>query len=169
MPRYVLDTSWISNPVMDLPQDIHVSLWQRIADLLENGAFCWNQEIWEEMDGSIYGGIENSLLVCQSNGGCYEIGQDNWDWRQYLSHVNDIRSRYRSYISEYNGNRRSTIGVNDCSIVCLGKTLGLPVASMEKRNMHSSATKMRIPELCDREGIPHFDLNELLRAEGIKA
>jgi hypothetical protein len=38
---------------MDLPQDIHVSLWQRIAGLLKDGAFCWNQEIWEEMDGRL--------------------------------------------------------------------------------------------------------------------
>lgn len=169
MPRYVLDTSWVSNPVMDLPQDIHVSLWQRVADLLEGGVFCWNKEIWDEIDGSIYGDIANSLQACQDNGGCFEIGQDHWDWNQYLLHVNDIGTRYRNYISEYNANRSSTIGVNDCSIVCLGKTLGLPVASMEKRNVHPSPIRMRIPELCDREGIQHFDLNELLRAEGITA
>lgn len=167
MPRYVLDTSWISNPVMDLPQDIHVSLWQRVAGLLEDGAFCWNQEIWEEMDGSIYGDIAQSLQICQDNGGCFEVGQKHWDWNQYLWHVNDIGTRYRNYISEYNGNRSSTIGVNDCSIVCLGKTLGLPVASMEKPNTNLSETKMRIPELCIREKIEHFNLNELLRAEGI--
>lgn len=167
MPRYVLDTSWISNPVMDLPQDIHVSLWQRVAGLLEDGAFCWNQDIWEEMDGSIYGDIANSLQICQDNGGCFEIGQEHWDWNQYLRHVNNIGERYRHYISEYNNNRSSTIGVKDCSIVCLAKTLGLPVASMEKRTIHPSPIRMRIPELCEREGIQHFDLNELLRAEGI--
>ncbi len=169
MRRYVMDTSWISNPVMDLPQDIHVSLWQRVAALLEEGAFCWNQEIWEEMDGSIYGDIANSLQICQDNGGCFELGQDRWDWAEYIEHLNDIKARYAGYISEYNGNRSSTIGLNDCSIVCLGKTLGLPVASMEKQNVHPSPKRMRIPELCNREGIPHLDLNELLRAEGITA
>jgi hypothetical protein len=40
---------------------------------------------------------------------------------------------------------------------------------MEKRNGHPSPIRMRIPELCEREGIRHFDLNELLRAEGITA
>ena len=167
MPRYVLDTSWISYPVMDLPQDIYVSFWQRVAVLIEDGAFCWNQEIWEEMDGSIDGDIAESLQSCQDNGGCFELGQSHWDWNGYIAHVNDIRERYRPYISEYNGNRKSTIGLNDCSIVCLGKTLNLPVASMEKRNAHPSEKRLRIPELCDREGIKHFDLNELLRAEGI--
>ncbi len=169
MPRYAMDTSWISNPVMDLPQDVHVSLWQRVASLLEEGAFCWNQEIWEEIDGSVYGDIANSLQICQDNGGCFELGQDRWDWAQYIAHYNDIKTRYAGYISEYHGNRSSTIGLNDCSIVCLGKTLGLPVASMERRNVHSSPKRMRIPELCDREGIQHLDLNELLRAEGITA
>ncbi|MEP0316413.1 DUF4411 family protein [Hyphomonas sp.] len=168
MPRYVLDTSWISNPVMELPQDIHVSLWQRVGGLLESGVFCWNQEIWEELDGSIYGDVADSLQVCQDNGGCFELGQDHWDWDKYIWHVGDIRSRYRDYISEYNSNRKSTIGVNDCSIVCLAKTLGLPVASMEKRNANPSPVRMRIPELCEREGIEHFDLNKLLRAEGIR-
>lgn len=167
MPRYVLDTSWISNPVMDLPQDIHVSLWRCVADLLEDGVFCWNQEIWEEMNGSIYGNVANSLQACQDNRGCFEIGQDHWDWNQYLWHVNDISERYRDFISEYNGNRSGTIGLNDCSIVCLARTLGLPVASMEKRNPHPSPIRLRIPELCEREGIQHFDLNALLRAEGI--
>jgi hypothetical protein len=168
MPRYVLDTSWISNPVMDLPQDIHVSFWKRVSGLLEDGTFCWNQDIWEEMDGSIYGDIASSLQFCQDRGGCFEIGQDHWDWKLYLRHVSDIGKRYQSYISEYNGSRSSTIGLNDCSIVCLGKTLGLPVASMEKPTAHPSPKRMRIPELCQREGILHFGLNELLRAEGIK-
>lgn len=152
---------------MDLPQDIHVSLWQRIAGLLKDGAFCWNQEIWEEMDGSIDGDIAYILKSCQENGGCFELGQSHWNWSEYLVHINDIRARYSQYISEYNANRKSTIGLNDCSIVCLGKTLGLPVASMEKRNANPSMKKMRIPELCDREGIKHLDLNEVLRAEGI--
>ena len=38
-----------------------------------------------------------------------------------------------------------------------------------KRNRYPSEVKIRIPELCDREGIGHYDLTELLRAEGITA
>ena len=80
-----------------------------------------------------------------------------------------MRVQYVGYISEYNGNRKGTVSLNDCSIVCLAKTLDLPVMSTWKRNRYPSEVKIRIPELCDREGIGHYDLTELLRAEGITA
>lgn len=167
MPRYCLDTSWISNPLLDMPPDVHVTLWARIIEMLEDGAFCWNEEIWEELDGSIYDdGVAQCLTDCKDDA-CHEVGSDDWDWKKYLEHVERVRVEYKDYISEYNSNRKNTVGLNDCSIVCLARTLSLPVASMEKPNRNPSEKRIRIPELCDREGVEHFDLTKLLRAEGI--
>lgn len=168
MPRYCLDTSWISNPLLEMPPDVHVTLWGRIESLLEAHAFCWNTEIWEEIDGSIQGSVADCLKACHPDV-CYEVGSDHWDWGAYLEHIEEVRVKYRDYISEYNGNRKRTVGLNDCSIVCLAKTLHLPVASMEKRGGQASMNRLRIPDLCDREGVGHFDLTELMRAEGLTA
>lgn len=151
-----------------MPPDIHVSLWAIIRKLFEDGVFCWNAEIWQEMNGSIPG--EPGAWVKACNGeSCFEIGSPKWDWIQYLGHYERIRKYYHDYISDYNGNRKGTVGLNDCSIVCLAKTLGLPVASMEKPCMQASGKRMRIPELCKREKVDHFDLNQLLRKEGLTA
>jgi len=166
VPRYCLDTSWISNPFLDMPPDVHVTLWGKITDLLTDGIFCWNTEIWEELKGSIAGEIGECLAEC-NNGSCYEIGGENWDWQRYLELVEYVRQQYKGVISEYNDNRKNTVGLNDCSIVCLAKTLGLPVASMERRGNQTSAKRLRIPDMCELEGVAHFDLTELLRAEGI--
>lgn len=166
MPKYCLDTSWISNPLIEMPPDVHVSLWRKITSMIEAGDFCWNVEIWDELNGSIDGGVGECLnqsnQIC-----CLEVGVGHWNWEKYLHIVEQYREKYSSFISEYNGNRKGTIGLNDCSIVALGATLQLPVASMERRNPNPSTTKIRIPELCSREGIHHFDLTELLRHERI--
>lgn len=168
MHKFCLDTSWISSPIIDMPPDVHVTLWSRISSLIDAGAFCWNTEIWQEMHGSIYGEIGEKLKE-HNKSSCYEIGSDDWDWIQYLYHVENIRNGYKKYISEYNGNRKGTVSLNDCSIVCLAKTLKLPVASMEKPNRQPSLIRIRIPELCERENVEHVDLNELLRKEGLTA
>ena len=168
MSIYCLDTSGISNPILDMPPDIHVTLWREIRRLLEDGVFCWNTEIWQELESSIPGEIRECLRGCTDTV-CFEVGVGDWPWQRYLEHVESMRVQYVGYISEYNGNRKGTVSLNDCSIVCLAKTLDLPVMSMEKRNRYPSEVKIRIPELCDREGIGHYDLTELLRAEGITA
>lgn len=165
MPKYCLDTSWISNPLIEVPPDIHSTLWSKIYSLIENGVFCWTGDIWAELS-SITGDIGDCLAE-HNKACCFEIGTPDWNWTAYLSIIEDYRTNYKDYISEYNGNRKSTIGLTDCSIVALGATLSLPVASMERRSTNPSLNKLRIPELCDRESIGHFNFNELLRAEGI--
>ena len=166
MFRYCLDTSGFSNPALDLPEDIHVTLWTKIVALVETHALCWNREIGDELK-SITGAIGQCLRDCDSDC-CLEIGAGNWPWEDYLAHVERMRVEYRQYISEYNGNRKNTIGLNDLSIVALAKTLGLPVLSMEKPNRGQvSERKMRIPDLCVAEGVMHYDFNGFLRAEGI--
>ncbi len=90
-----------------------------------------------------------------------EVGE-NWNWQSYLDIFDDMRIRHQSVISEYNNNRRGTVGINDVSIVALGKCLELPVISMESLAFQSSNTKIRIPRLCELEHVEHLNFNDFL-------
>jgi hypothetical protein len=73
-----------------------------------------------------------------------------------------MRTTHHDIISEYNGGRKGTVGLNDVSIVALAKTLGLPVISMESPNFQSTDKRVRIPGLCAKEGVEHLTFNEFL-------
>lgn len=166
MHKYCLDTSGISNPVMDMPETIYISLWTQVVELIHAHIFCWNGEIAEEL-GSIFGMAGDALNSCNGEC-CLEVGVGEWQWEEYLELVEDWRQKYRDYISEYNGGRKNTISLNDLSIVALAKILGRPVVSMEKRNRQMpSSKKLRIPDLCDLEEVKHLSFNEFLMAEGV--
>lgn len=166
MHRYCLDTSGFSNPVMELPSAVFVSLWPQVVSLIESKAFLWNVEIAEELT-SIVGTVGETLVSCNGTC-CVEVGQGEWPWEEYISVVGEWRNSYSQYISEYNGNRKNTISLNDLSIVALAKVVRLPILSMEKRNTgQPSNTKLRIPDLCDREGVEHLTFNNVLVREGI--
>lgn len=150
-----------------MPEDIYASLWVQVRTVIEDGKICFNAEILEEIDGSIDGSIGECVTACAKSC-CLEVGDDAWPWRDYLEQVERLREHYKDVISEYNGNRKSTVGLNDISIIGLAQTLGLPLISMESRNVHQqSAKRMRIPDVCAKEGVAHLTFNEFLRAEGI--
>jgi len=142
-------------------------LWDRVRKTVEDGKIGFNTEIMEEL-GSITGQLGECLQACAKSC-CFEIGNDDWPWEEYIEHVEALKVTYEGVISEYNGNRKGTVGLNDISIIALAKTLNLPVISMEKANVYQqSETKMRIPDVCAAEDVPHIDFNTFLRMEGIK-
>lgn len=166
-PKYCLDTSGLSNPVVDLPEDIHTTLWPRVISTIQSGVFCWNVEIGNEL-ALIPGAVGASLKACNGSS-CLEVGKGSWPWKDYIDLNKKWQVSHRQYISEYNGNMKGTIGLNDLSIVALGCTLGLPVLSMERRNTNAGASKkLRIPNFCDLVGVKHLNFNEFCRAEGIR-
>jgi len=164
MPKYCLDTSAITNPLATIPQDLFPACWKGFEEMIMDGLFCCNAEIFLEctyIEGPI-----GDCLKSQKADLVFEIGQGQWDWLTYVGHINRMQSSYHDFISEYHGNRQNTIGLNDLSIVALAKTLSLPVVSMEAPARQPSTTKMRIPALCDAEGVDHLNFQELLRKEG---
>jgi hypothetical protein len=164
--KYCLDTSGLSKPLEDMPEDIHTILWSSISQKVISGIFAVTKEIYDELihiPGNIGQCIKDNCSNMQ-----FEVGEEDWNWELYLKHVERMRITYKAIISEYNSYRRGTVGLNDISIIALGGTLHLPVISMEKKNFQPSATKMRIPQVCESEGVLHMDFNEFLRAEGIK-
>lgn len=164
--KYVLDTSGLSNPVMEMPEDIHRTLWPSVLAKVKTHIFCWNFEIAEEM-ARIPGTVGTTLSSCNEDC-CYEVGKGSWDWSSYLSTNNRWRKGFHQFISEYHGNRKDTVGLNDASIIALAHTLKLPVISMESPNLgQPSKKKLRIPDFCKAVGVTHYNFNQLCRMEGI--
>lgn len=165
MKKYCFDMSGISHPLEIMPADIHKSMWASIETILASGAIAVTQEIYGEMihiSGPVGDCIRNNeeQLVL-------EVRQGDWDWEAYLAHAGTMQMTYEHVISEFNGDRKNTICLNDVSIIALGKTLQLPVVSMEAKTTQVSETKKRIPEVCGYEGVIHYDFNDFLRKEGI--
>ena len=166
MPLYCLDTSGLSNPAEHMPQDIHTSLWAQIEKRIVTGVFATTPEVYEELTH-----ISPPIGKCiEQNKGklVYEIRKGQWDWEFYIEHTNRMQAKYKPFISERNNNRARMISLNDLSVIALGKTLDLPVISMEKRKAMNSTVRKGIPDICDAEEIKHMDFNELLKAENIK-
>lgn len=165
--KYCLDTSGLTNPLMDIPEDIHLTIWPNIIKKIREKIFYWNVEISEEME-FIKGNVGTELKDCKETC-CFEIEKGDWDWPRYIEINNEWREKFRQYISEYNHYRKDTIGLTDLSIVALASTLNLPLVSMERPNFgNRSEKKMRIPELCSCVGVAHYDFNKLCRTENIK-
>jgi hypothetical protein len=169
MKAYCLDMSGVSTPLEFMPEDIHPSIWSGVADLVTAGKFAVTAEIYEELChlpgpfGECIKANEESLQL--------EIEEESWDWKTYVAHYEEMKTKYASVISEYNGNRKNTVGLKDLTIIALAKTLKLPVVSSEKRlnSMQDSEKRQKIPDICDKEGVVHMSFNDLLRAEGIKS
>src|SRR4029079_15831728 len=102
-----------------MPEDIHGTLWTKVAKVVEAEKFAVTAEIYDELvhlPGSVGEYIKHNKAKLQ-----LEIEESNWDWKTYLTHVERMRIKYAAVISEYNGNRKNTIGLNDLSIIALGK------------------------------------------------
>lgn len=159
--KYCLDTSGLSNPLENMPEDIglYKPIWNLVKSNIEDGFFAVNDEIYQELcrlPGNIGDCLKNNkhnLLL--------EIGE-SWNWQRYIEVVEEMRKKHQNIISEYNGNRKGTVGLNDVSIVALAKSLQLPLISMESRSYEPSGKKIRIPGLCDLEGVEHLTFNDYL-------
>jgi hypothetical protein len=168
MKKYCLDTSGFSTPLEFMPEDIHETMWAKVAGVVASGAFAVTVEIYEELKH--LPGPVGDCIKENDDGLQMEIEEEDWDWQTYLGHYEDMKVRHAAVISEYNDNRKSTIGLNDLTIIALAKTLGLPVISSEKKTNvgQESDKRQKIPDICDKEGVTHLSFNDLLRAEGIK-
>ncbi len=165
MPKYCLDTSGLSNPYVNMPEAVYPTVWNPIYSLIQSNLLCWNEEIDAELQliqGKLHSVLKNASKQC-----CYKIDDTTWAWQSYLNTYKTWDAKYYAYISEYNNNRKNTIGKNDISIVALSKTLNLPLISMEVPVSVDAKKRLHIPDLCSKEGIKHLTFNELLIAEKI--
>lgn len=49
MKKYFLDTSGLSNPLEFMPEDIHPTIWAKMAGLVTSGTFAVAVEIYDEL------------------------------------------------------------------------------------------------------------------------
>ena len=71
-------------------------------------------------------------------------------------------------ISEYNGGRKSIIGLNDLPTMAMGKTLGLLAVSMEHFIRDSTSKSRPIPSICALEGFQHLTFSDFLQVDETK-
>jgi len=165
MKKYCLDTSAFSNPIQGMPEDIYITLWNQVCNLVKSGAFATTTEIYNELTH-----IPGNLGQCLKDHEAeikLEVGSGNWDYTAYLANFAALHSKYEPYINGTGGSKMS-LSIPDLSIVVLGKTLSLPVISMEIPCANNPNTKRRkIPDVCATESVAHMTFNDLLRAEGI--
>jgi hypothetical protein len=166
MKKYCFDTSGISAALLARPEDIDDWVWKLVRELIEAGSIAVTVEIYDEMvhvPGQIGDCIRNHRdeLVL-------EIGDSRWNWSRYVSIVRAMQLAHRSYISENIGGSPKTVGLNDISIIALAKALNLPLVSMERMIIGPNTKNQRIPNVCQHEGVQHFDFNDFLRAENAR-
>lgn len=166
MKKYCLDTSGISNPLESMPEDIHASLWAEVRARIVAGSLAVTGEIFSEME-HIQGEMGDCIRENEVNL-LLEVNDSSWPFESYIEHAARMQVDHAKFIRENLGNKKGTVGLNDISIIALGKCLSLPVVSMEKRKAHQSAKLRQIPDICDVEKILHMTFNDFLRAEGIK-
>ncbi len=165
MPKYCVDTSGLSHPYEEIPEDIHPSLWTRVRDTIANGHVAVTQEIFQEIV-HIPGRLGDYLKQSQALI-LYELQKGNWDWQGYVRHITKMQLGHRVYIREFCGGSPKTVCLNDISIIALAKTLDLPVLSMEKP-VDKNSKKRHIPDICAAENVPHLSFNDFCRKEGFK-
>jgi|SRR6185437_4889925 len=165
MPKYCVDTSGLSHPYEEIPEDIHSSLWSRVRDVIAAGHVAVTQEIFDECV-NIQGGL-GDYLNGQKAIILHEIEKGNWDWAGYLRLATKMQVDHRQFIREYCGGSPKTVCLSDISIIALAKILRLPVLSMEKP-VDKKSKKRHIPDICSAEGVTHLDFNDFCRKEGFK-
>lgn len=163
--EYCIDTSGLSNPLETTPIDIHETLWSKVTDLLSSGRVAVTQEIHDEM--VLIPGHVGEIIKSNSGVLILDVGDNEWDWQNYIDINTQMQDDFQGFISEYNKNRKGTIGLNDITIIAQAAVLQVPLVSMESR-VGNAIAKRRIPDVCDEVGVKHFDFNDLLRAENIK-
>ena len=164
MKAYCIDTSGLTTPLEHMPQDIHKSLWRAVTDRIDAGIFAVSTEIYDELE-HVQGELGECLRANKA-GIRLEVDDGGWDFPAYIDHSVRMQVDHSAVISEYNGNRKSTVCLNDLTNVALGKALGLPVISSEKP-LNPPSPWMKIPNLCAAEGVEHLTFNDFLRREGI--
>jgi len=150
-----------------MPEDIPVyaPLWEQIKAFILKGEIATTSEIYAQMC-KITGSVGQCIKESKSSL-MMEVGDASWDFEAYIRHFKRMQSDYHAHISEYShGGSKRTVDIADLTVVALGRTMDLPVVSMEV-TAFPSPDKRRIPDICSLEGVPHLTFNDFLRIEKI--
>jgi len=150
-----------------MPEEIVLfgPIWNCVKACIGDGKIAVTKEIYDEMlhiTGSVGQSIKDhkaELLL--------EVGDPSWDFSTYIEHYNRMRKDHEEWIAEYSfKSPAKTICLPDLTAIALGKTLSLPVVSMESSAVGSPKHK-RIPDICHLENVLHYSFNDFLDVEGM--
>lgn len=164
--RYCFDTSAFSTPLEQMPVEIHRRFWANVVSFLELGEFAMTEEVFDE--AAVIKAPIGSTIASVKRDVIYRLGETHWDSAAFAHHFDHCRIEYRQFIHEYNGLKKAqTVGLTDVGIVCLAKTMSLPLVSSEVPLKGPSPKKLKIPDLCGKLKVEHLTFNEFLIAESI--
>lgn len=120
MKRYCLDMSGFSNPIQDMPEDIHVTLWEQLCDRVRHGDFAATEEVYEELT-HIPGQVGQCIKDHKAEI-VLEIGSGDWHCTAYLALYDQLHPTFEPWIVG-TGASKASLSTADFSIVILAKTL----------------------------------------------
>lgn len=167
MKLYSFDMSGLSNPYQTMPEAVAIyrPIWDCVRQCIADGKIGATTEIYEELT-HIRGELGDAIHKHKSDL-IMEVDDTSWDGALYIRHYDRMRKDHAEWIAEYTMKSPAmTICLNDLTAIALGKTLGIPVVSMESRALGSPKHK-RIPDICALEDVLHYSFNDFLMIEGI--
>lgn len=154
---YLLDTNIFISCKNNMPMDIFQGLWQRIADLAQNGQIFSSVKVKEEIDKG------NDELVQWCN--------DNLPKGFFLPF--DSYAEYASLMTWANGSavfsaaaKHEFATVADAFLVATAAAHNMKVVTFETSDP-ACKKRVKIPDACIALGVEYCSLNDLLHELGV--
>ena len=146
-PKYVLDANAFINMQRHHPHDVFVSLWSKMANLIDEGLVISADEVFDELSAG-----DDFLLkwVKQRKSAFIPSGHDI----QYL--VRDILQKYPTLVT---GSRKAN--GSDPFVIALAKLKNCTLVSDETRA--GDGQPVKIPNVCEAYGVRLIKFVDFLR------
>lgn len=154
--EYLLDSNIFIQSRKQLPMDVWVTFWQRMAELAQDGRIVSCEKVKDEIDNDdVYDWVKSNApkgffkpLDAETMISYAEVQQ--WAAGQAFSEA--AKSDFAS--------------VADGFLIAMAKAKGLTVVTLEKSNPLRKSRVM-IPDACEAIGARCLDLNDALRELGV--
>lgn len=150
-----------------MPEEIplYAPVWDCVTRCIVEDKIAVTTEIYKEL-AHITGDVGECIRANKASM-VLEVDEPSWDSGLYISYFNRMRKDYRDWIAEYSfKSSAKTICIPDLTAIALGKTLKVPVVSMESSAFGSPKHK-RILDICALEKVLHYTFNDFLTIEGL--
>lgn len=148
-PRYVFDANILINIQRRQPRDLFPSVWKKITELIENGTVISSQEVFDELSRG-----DDSLV----------------EWaKEHKSSFQPsditIQEQVRSILKDNRGLVEGGKKLNNADpfVIALAMQNGCKIVTEETPTNSGSAPK--IPDICNKMGIPYIDFVDFMREQ----
>lgn len=154
--EYLLDSNIFIQSRKQLPMDVWVTFWQRMAELAQSGSIVSCEKVKDEIDNDdVYDWVKANApkgffkpLDAQTMVSYAEVQQ----WAAGQAFTESAKSDFAT--------------VADAFLIAMAKAKGMTVVTLEKSNPLRKSRVM-IPDACEAIGARCLDLNDALRELGV--